>query len=134
MRKKEVIFMAKDIGMSKESRMGDRIKDYYNSIENMLDNPPKDIDYYYEMEKHLVQIEFFMHERLIHLIVTVTFAVLAIITILYTMVFPSIPMFGLVLLFFVLLIPYIKHYYLLENSVQKMYEQYDEMLKRKGQS
>jgi hypothetical protein len=30
----------------------------------------------------------------------------------------------------ILLIPYIRHYYLLENGVQKMYKQYDEMLKR----
>jgi hypothetical protein len=30
----------------------------------------------------------------------------------------------------VLLIPYIMHYYLLENGVQKMYRQYDEMLRR----
>ena len=28
---------------------------------------------------------------------------------------------------FVLLIPYVMHYYLLENSVQRMYRQYDEM-------
>ena len=36
--------------------------------------------------------------------------------------------FGLLLLFaafLVLLIPYIMHYYLLENSVQYMYKQYD---------
>ena len=34
----------------------------------------------------------------------------------------------LIALFFVLLIPYCAHYYLLENSVQKMYDQYDEMV------
>ena len=32
--------------------------------------------------------------------------------------------------FLVLLIPYIRHYYLLENEVQAMYNQYDEMVKR----
>ena len=30
----------------------------------------------------------------------------------------------------VLLIPYVMHYYLLENSVQKMYEQYDRMMNK----
>ena len=30
----------------------------------------------------------------------------------------------------VLLVPYIMHYYLLENETQKMYEQYDKILKR----
>ena len=33
------------------------------------------------------------------------------------------------LLFLVLLVPYIMHYYTLENEVQKMYTQYDEILK-----
>ena len=33
----------------------------------------------------------------------------------------------LTLLFLVLLVPYIMHYYTLENEVQKMYTQYDEI-------
>ena len=33
----------------------------------------------------------------------------------------------------VLLVPYIKHYHLLENSVQYMYEQYDRMLEKSGE-
>ena len=37
---------------------------------------------------------------------------------------------ALFMLLLVLLIPYIMHYFLLENSVQKMYTQYDEILKR----
>lgn len=37
---------------------------------------------------------------------------------------------ALCVLFLVLLIPYIGHYYLLENEVQKMYIQYDEIWKR----
>lgn len=32
------------------------------------------------------------------------------------------------LLFLCLLIPYIAHYYLLENEVQKMYDQYDRIV------
>lgn len=32
-------------------------------------------------------------------------------------------------MFTILLVPYILHYYTLENEVQKMYEQYDEILK-----
>lgn len=31
----------------------------------------------------------------------------------------------------ILLVPYIMHYYVLENSVQYMYEQYDEMERRR---
>ena len=33
-------------------------------------------------------------------------------------------------LFLVLLIPYIRHYYILENEVQKMYVQYDKLLEK----
>ena len=32
-------------------------------------------------------------------------------------------------MFTILLVPYILHYYTLENEVQKLYEQYDEILK-----
>ena len=78
-------------------------------------------------KEHLTQIAFFAHERLIHLIVTVLFAVLEFLSLLMCMLFPGI---GTVLLTFavlVLLVPYIRHYYLLENEVQHMYEQYDRL-------
>ena len=122
--------MSKDIS-TRGQGMADRIKNYYNDIEELLDNPLENIDYDYEMRKHIRQIEFFMHERLIHLIVMVTFAIIAVICILYTLQFFSIPLVLLDVLLLSLLIPYIKHYYLLENTVQKMYEQYDDMLSRK---
>ncbi len=73
----------------------------------------------------LVQIQFFQHERLIHLIVTVLFALLAVITILASLIIQEPAVFLLCLMFFVLLIPYIRHYYILENGVQKLYEYYD---------
>ena len=122
--------MSKDI-YERGQGMADRIKNYYNDIEELLDDPPEAIDYDCEIEKHITQIEFFMHERLIHLIVMVTFAIIAVICILYTLQFFSIPLVLLDVLLLSLLIPYIKHYYLLENTVQKMYEQYDDMLSRK---
>lgn len=73
----------------------------------------------------LVQIQFFQHERLIHLIVTVLFALLTVITLLANLFLTEPLILILSLLFLVLLIPYIKHYYLLENGVQKLYEYYD---------
>lgn len=75
----------------------------------------------------LIQIEYFQHERLIHLIVTITFALATFITL-------GIALSGitqayiLLLLLVVLLAPYIKHYYLLENGVQKMYTYYDALV------
>ncbi len=76
-------------------------------------------------QEMLVQIGFFQHERLIHLIVTVTFAVLAFLTLIGCVLSFQIPLLLLELLLLVLLIPYIRHYYILENGVQKLYTYYD---------
>lgn len=78
-------------------------------------------------EEHLTQIAFFQHERLIHLIVTVTFALLEFLSILLFMFFPGISTGLLVLVVLILLVPYIRHYYILENEVQRMYGQYDRL-------
>jgi hypothetical protein len=37
-----------------------------------------------------------------------------------------------VAVFLVLLIPYVRHYYILENEVQKMYGQYDSIVAKMG--
>ena len=78
--------------------------------------------------EHLVKIEFFQHERLIHLIVTVLFSILDIVMLVVSFFAFNISCVLMLFFFTILLIPYIFHYYFLENSVQKMYKQYD-MLK-----
>ena len=75
----------------------------------------------------LIQIQFFQHERLIHLIVTALFALLTVITLLANLFLTEPLILILSLLFLVLLIPYIRHYYLLENGVQKLYSYYDSL-------
>ena len=82
-----------------------------------------------KLEEHLVQVGFFQHERLIHLIVTVTFALLELLAILLSMIVNSLFTLLLPVVILILLIPYIRHYYILENEVQKMYAQYDRMRK-----
>lgn len=74
------------------------------------------------------QISFFQHERLIHLLVTILFAVLVFASFAMFMIEPSWPAFLIVTLLTLLLVPYIFHYFFLENGVQKLYELYDEML------
>lgn len=72
----------------------------------------------------LKRIEFYQHERLIHLIVTMSFAVFFLLSL---MMYFSVRQIGIMLLTVLLLImtiAYIKHYYFLENSVQKMYKFY----------
>ena len=80
-----------------------------------------------KLQEHLVQVGFFQHERLIHLIVTVTFALLEMLAIVLSVISDSLFTLLLPIVILILLIPYIRHYYILENEVQKMYGQYDRM-------
>ncbi len=73
----------------------------------------------------LIQIGFFQQERLIHLIVTATFALLLLISTLASVISQELVYLLLSALFLVLLIPYIRHYYILENGVQRLYLYYD---------
>ena len=82
-----------------------------------------------KLKEHLTQIGFFQHERLIHLIVTVTFALLEMLAILLSVIADSLFSLLLPVVILILLVPYIRHYYILENEVQKMYVQYDRMLR-----
>ena len=80
-----------------------------------------------KLKEHLVQVGFFQHERLIHLIVTVTFALLEMLAIVLSVISDSLFTLLLPIVILILLIPYIRHYYILENEVQKMYVQCDRM-------
>lgn len=73
----------------------------------------------------LVQIGFFQHERLVHLIVTITFAILTMLVMLGCFLTDTPAMLVLTLLCLVLLVPYVRHYYILENGVQRLYRDYD---------
>lgn len=110
--------------------MRKRMTDYMKQMDEVLSAEKAQTDYEKLRAEHLIQIQFFQHERLIHLIVTCLFAVMAIAVFLTLMFVFSI---GLLLLFgalMILLIPYIRHYYFLENGVQRMYEQYDRLRER----
>lgn len=110
--------------------MKERMLNYLKYMDELLEKAESDDEEHLEeiMQNHMIQIEFFMHERLIHLIVTVLFAVGTFMTIFTYLIVENIGLLLLALLLIVLLIPYIKHYYLLENGVQKMYQQYDRLL------
>ena len=76
------------------------------------------------------KIAYFQHERLIHLMVTLSFAAFLLFEIFSLFILPSSFIYAgilLVLIFFGLTIGYIMHYYFLENSVQKMYHMRDEI-------
>lgn len=109
--------------------MEKRILNYRKYIDDLLSSDELR-DWEKVIQEHLIQIGFFQHERLIHLIVTITFAILEVISLCLTVIQFS-PFIGmLAILLLVLLIPYVRHYYILENEVQKMYAQYDKMVTR----
>lgn len=105
--------------------MGKRMKEFLAHYQELTSRSLSGEEAETARAKLLVQIQFFQHERLIHLIVTVLFALLTVITLLANLFLLQPLLLVLSLLFLVLLVPYIKHYYLLENGVQKLYEYYD---------
>ena len=92
--------------------MKKRILAYLSYVDGIIAKEKKDKNQNLDLviERHLVQIAFFAHERFI--LATGQVSILA-----------------LIVMLLVLLVPYVMHYYLLENGVQKMYTQYDELLK-----
>ena len=112
--------------------MKKRILAYLEYVDGLLKRD--DLDWEAEIKKHLVQISFFAHERLVHLIVTVLFALMTVGCVLYLNFTGNIVILCLVIALLVLLVPYIMHYYLLENSVQRMYDQYDTMRSKLGEA
>ena len=115
--------------------MGKRLKKYLKRTEELIEYLTRTTDRKEEFRERiakekaelLVQIGFFQHERLIHLIVTVLFALMTMPVFLLA-VTNFAPWIGvLLLLLLVLLIPYIRHYWLLENGTQKLYQYYDKL-------
>lgn len=107
--------------------MKKRLKTYLGAIQAQLNGEPLPNEKIISKKELLVQIQFFQHERFIHLIVTIAFAFFALIIFLCTFLYQEILLYVLFFLFLVLLIPYIRHYYILETGVQKLYDYYDRL-------
>ena len=88
-------------------------------------------------DEHMDKIAFMQHERLIHFLVTFMFALVLCLFIAVLLFLSSSGGSGLmgVTALIVIIMPlecfYVKHYYFLENTVQKMYRVYDELLAMK---
>ena len=108
------------------------LTEYLRNLEALLSSG-EEIDYAELEQSHLIMIQFMQHERLIHLIVTVLFALAMLIVFGVFVLSGAMYILALLALILVLLVPYIVHYFHLENGVQKMYTLIDELEKRKGQ-
>lgn len=104
--------------------MTKQIKAYLALLEQFF-SVEHETDELLKMRAELLQrIAFYQHERLIHLLVTLFFAVFFLISLALMLTVGGWGPITLTILFLGLLVPYIKHYYFLENSVQKMYTYY----------
>lgn len=109
--------------------MEKRLKNYISYVNRYIDESHSLDETNSFLKDLLIQISFFQHERLIHLLVTITFALLTFASVILCLFVPSLFIYILALLFIVLLIPYIRHYYILENGTQKLYFLYDKLKK-----
>ena len=106
--------------------MKNEIKEYIDEVETKI-YEKKNINEEF-IKELLIRIGFYQHERLVHLIVTMTFAVMTVLSFFMMIMSGKTAVVLLSLLFLGLVIPYICHYYFLENSTQKLYRLYYEAL------
>lgn len=103
---------------------------YLSQIEDLLKrNIP--LDYDELIRNHLQKIQFMQHERLVHFLVTMLFALGMFLTMSAFLIAENVMLLPLLCLILLLLVPYIIHYYFLENAVQRMYRIYDELNHRR---
>jgi hypothetical protein len=97
------------------------LKKYTQEIEKILKDNENKTDWEKVLENHRVQIGFLQHERLIHLLVTLTFGIGFLVTIAVALAIDGVVLGMASILLLILLVPYIFHYFKLENGVQKLY-------------
>ena len=107
--------------------MKKEIKEYMDYIKQQAAVP--DIDKKKLADELLVRIGFYQHERLIHLIVTMSFGVFFLLSLILVSI--NVYFLALSVLLLVLLVPYIAHYYFLENSTQEFYKVYYSLISEK---
>lgn len=106
------------------------LTEYLSRIEGLLKQNAA-LDYDELIRTHLQKIEFMQHERLVHFLVTMLFALGLFLMMGTFLMAETVLLMPLLFLILILLIPYILHYYFLENAVQKMYRIYDELNHRR---
>jgi hypothetical protein len=107
--------------------MNKQLQNLKKSLDELLLSDSAETDWQAESEALLTKIKFFQHERLIHLIVTMTMSLLTLITTGILFMVEGDVLIAIMLLFGLLLIltaAYLSHYFKLENHVQSLYEYY----------
>ena len=95
--------------------MGKKLKNYVLYLEALLADRSK-----------IEDIEKLKHDILLHLLITILFSLLLMSMIIVSFFYATIQSLALTLLLLCLEIPYIRHYYILENNTQKLYRIYEQ--------
>ena len=104
------------------------MREYISNYVKYVDNVIKEDKYKDNfIDEHLNMIKFFQHERVIHLVITLFYAML-------TLLFWGLSLISLIFIIIaiilsIFLVCYIYHYFYLENHVQYMYKQYNKLKK-----
>lgn len=107
------------------------LKDYIEYIEKRLSQCGCSSQINEILREHKDKIAFMQHERIVHFLVTMMFALILVMFIIGFLVTEQIMLSLLIVMILALLAAYIKHYYFLENTVQEMYRIYDRILRKK---
>ncbi len=106
--------------------MAKDLYDYIKYIDNLLEKNNNNLTKL--KEEHLIKIQFFQHERLIHLLVTLFYFIFMLIFLAWS---STIPLFIIVaLILMICVVFYVIYYFKLENGVQYLYKQYDEIMRK----
>ena len=112
--------------------MTEYLTNYMKYIQEKLEKCSSLSDTEEVLKEHLDKIAFMQHERIVHFLVTMLFSIVLAVFVAILVFTPNIPSLILVTIILVLLGFYIKHYYFLENTVQKMYRVYDSILEKQS--
>ena len=110
--------------------MEKRIKAYEKFIKKATSGELSEKERERLAQYHHEMMESFQHERLFHLLVMLFFVLFSVVFILFTawvitnygLMLEMLPLYALVGILVILTGFYVKHYYFLENHIQKMYD------------
>lgn len=112
--------------------MGNKLKGYIISLRTIIESDQPIEDSASLRRELLIEIGFWQHERLIHLLVTILFALLTMSVFILILFYHTWGVLLLLVAMLCLLVPYIRHYFILENGVQTLYVLYEQLLRKEG--
>ena len=102
--------------------MYEYLKKHQKFIEEKLEKEGKDYDWEGLRVFHQQQIGFMQHERIVHMFIMLFIALFLLLSVFATLIYSQAAfIWALDILFLILIVPYIIHYFHLENGVQDYY-------------